>query len=543
MLRALALVTSLFAGIGAGGGVAEGSNIGAPVTLPTDSYRSHSGGLITRNVYDYAPSVMADGRYRMWWCSQLSGGAVAGDDILYAESTSLGGPFTAPGGGQQVRVFDGTATGWDQHTCDPSVLRVDGTYYMYYGGSRDGSPELTQIGVATSTNGLQWRRLNQGRPIITPAFEVDRPNKYGAGQPSTVYLGGKFYLLFTDTTGRGALSNGAGQFAWRSADPTFQSGVEVFTATGWQPKAAGNDRSFSVLNGFSVDWHYSDALQAFVVASNGPNATGTVLEFLDRNDLRVHPYPNGLLPGTYTEGPGLVSKPDKHARVTPQGECGRVPIDVLQSTANEPPHTLGHFGFDLLTGRTCADLTNSQVATLFNGYGIHAPGLPATFITGARRLQIQELGVYTALTGNRVNVSSQTFHQIPYGASLHARLPAVQATGKLPGYLLDDGNLWPVTDQRILTANGSPVTTISLQEYDSYPKGPALRHAWPSLPAAQPGVTGPSSSTGLVSHRSTRPFSSCSIRGRGIGVGAQIDLVRYGSTKKGTPRDAAMINE
>lgn len=475
-LRRLALLAALLSAgyVGVPAGIAAADESSA---LPTDSYRSHSSGLISRNVYDYAPSVMADGPYRMWWCSQLSGGVVPGDDILYAESTSLGGPFRAPGGGQPLRVFDGTATGWDQHTCDPSVVRVDGTYYMYYGGSRDGSPDLTQIGVATSTDGLQWRRLNQGQPIIRPAFEVNRANRYGSGQPSVVHLDGLFYLLFTDTTASGALDNGAGQFAWRSADPTFQRSVDVFTANGWQPRTEDNDRSFSVLNGFSVDWQYSDVLRAFIVASNGPNSSGTVLEFLDRDDLRVHPHPNGLLPGTYTEGPALISKADKHALVIPHGECGRIPVDVIQSTGNEPPHTLGHFGFDLLTGRICAQLASSQVAALFNGYGIESPGLPATSITGAQRLQIQQLGVYTALTANRVNVSSQTFHQIPYGASLHTGAPAVIAAGRPAGYLLDDGRLWPVADNRLITANNSPIRTISTREYDGYPKGPTLRRA------------------------------------------------------------------
>jgi hypothetical protein len=476
--RGLALLAALLlAGyIGSTAGIAAA---GEPAALPTETSRAHPSGLISRNVYDYAPSVMADGTYRMWWCSQLSGGTVPGDDILYAESTSLGGPFRAPGGGQPRRVFDGTTNGWDQHTCDPSVVRVDGTYYMYYGGSRDGSPDLTQIGVATSPDGFQWRRLHQGQPIIRPAFEVNRANRYGAGQPSVVHLDGLFYLLFTDTTASGALDNGAGQFAWRSADPTFQSGVDVFTATGWQPRTTGNDRSFSVLNGFSVDWQYSDVLRAFIVASNGPNSGGSVLEFLDRDDLRVHPHPNGLLPGTYTEGPALVSKPDKHAAVTSQGECGRIPADVIQSTSNEPPHTLGHFGFDLLTGRTCGQLPSSQVSSLFNGYGIESPGLPATYITGAQRLQIQQLGVYTALTGNRVNVSSQTFHQIPYGASLHTGAPAITAAGRPAGYVLDDGRLWPVADNRLITANNSSVTTVSIGRYDSYPKGPTLRPARP----------------------------------------------------------------
>lgn len=97
----------------------------------------------------------------MWYCAQDPQGTVPGDDILYAESPNLNGPFTAPGGGDPLIVFEGRGDGSfeGQHTCDPSIVKVDGSYYMYYG---------------------------------------------------------------------------AGQFAWRSADPTFATGTEVFTAEGWQ---------------------------------------------------------------------------------------------------------------------------------------------------------------------------------------------------------------------------------------------------------------------------------------------------------------------
>lgn len=169
----------------------------------------------------------------------------------------------------------------------------------------------------------------QGRPIIGPAFEVDRANRYGAGQPSVVHLDGLFYLLFTDTTASGALDNGAGQFACRSADRL---------------------------------------------------------------------------------GPG-VPGPRRPAR----------------------------------------------------------PPVPQR--AAARRLHRPDR--------QRVDVTSQTFHQIPYGASPHTGAPAIVAAGRPAGYLLDDGRLWPVADNRLITANSSPVTTVSTQTYDSYPKGPTLRHAWP----------------------------------------------------------------
>jgi hypothetical protein len=79
--------------------------------------------------YDYAPSVMWDGgKYKMWWCGDAN---VNGDRILYAESTNLtswtiysGDPHGfvfSPIGGS---AFDGGLT------CDPSVVKVGGTYYM-----------------------------------------------------------------------------------------------------------------------------------------------------------------------------------------------------------------------------------------------------------------------------------------------------------------------------------------------------------------------------------------------------------------------------
>ena len=137
------------------------SSVQAAGTLTADNYRSSSGDVVNNSVYDYAPSVMQDGMYRMWWCGAAES---PGDNILYAESTSLDGPFharnsTAP---YQV-VFKGTnnGTSFDStHTCDPSVLRVNGVYYMYYGGLRDGTNQLnnqyTAIGIASSSDGISW---------------------------------------------------------------------------------------------------------------------------------------------------------------------------------------------------------------------------------------------------------------------------------------------------------------------------------------------------------------------------------------------------
>lgn len=45
------------------------------------------------------------------------------------------------------------------------------------------------VGVASGVDGINFERLNNGNPIVTPAG-YQAVNKYGAGQPSVIYLQG-----------------------------------------------------------------------------------------------------------------------------------------------------------------------------------------------------------------------------------------------------------------------------------------------------------------------------------------------------------------
>lgn len=108
----------------------------------------------------------------MWWCGGSGGHPPAnftgGDHILYAESSSLDGPWhsresTVPysydlhlsPNSENITAFDYT------HTCDPSVIQVNHSlYYMYYGGGNEQlNPSTTRIGVAFSVDGYPpWTR-------------------------------------------------------------------------------------------------------------------------------------------------------------------------------------------------------------------------------------------------------------------------------------------------------------------------------------------------------------------------------------------------
>lgn len=340
--------TAAFVGLGVGVGQAEPQAKAEQKTLTTSNPRPN-GGTVTKShgasPYDYAPAIIKEGnKYRMWWCSAKTGTGPEGDDIFYAESTDLN-TFSTP-----KAVFTGNAGNhWDNtHTCDPSVVKTSTGYYMYYGGAVNEG--ITKIGLATSPDGITWARANGGEPIITPANEVTHA-PYGAGQPSVVFKDGKFHIIFTDTTGKGSLPvNGAGQFAWRSADPTFKTGTEVFTAQGWKPLTKENSRSFMVANAFSADWQYSNELKSFIIAHNN-DATHTTLTFLGGENLAEQPYKPITVVGPWADGPGLASTPDKHALSA--GPCGSVTIDLIMATVGGPPRELKHKGLDIRDADVC----------------------------------------------------------------------------------------------------------------------------------------------------------------------------------------------
>lgn len=452
--------------------------------LTSGHIRTSPGVVEAGGAYNYAPSVLQDGVYRTWWCS--SDGADPGDHIFYAESASLDGPFHAHGSNAPYQiVFSGTGTAtFDQvHTCDPSVLRVGGTYYMYYGGWNDHSGSPTEIGLATSSDGFSWTRANGGNPIVAPANRQDSGNGYGAGQPTVSYRDGLFYLMYTDTTGAASspknnqgLPEGAGQYVLRSPDPTFRSGVEELTPSGFQTETPGNHTAYNgVGNYYSVDMQYSDALDSWIVGHSDGSASK--LSFF-APDFSRRTFSDVDMPLPVVEGPGLVSRPDRHSVAPSGGQCGTVPIDIVDATSTNTygPTSLEHEGVDLSAGQTCAAMASGQVARIYESYAIQVTGLPLTFVDGGHRLQSASAPPIQDVTKNFIATTSDVFYAIPYGASLFTKEAVVGAPGRPAAFLLDNSTKWPVSSLEIITDNGSSITQVPLAQYDGYATGAALYH-------------------------------------------------------------------
>ncbi len=290
--------------------------------------------------YDYAPSIIetAANTYQMWWCGLKT--STGGDEIRYAEASSLDGPWHSHGsttpntfdvalqaGGNGTAFFDTT------DACDPSVVFLpDGKYYLYYGGNGapwTGAPnDTTQIGVASSPSGLPgtWTKLNGEQPIVTPYQNVGGAS-YGAGQPSVVVAANHIYMVYTDTMG----ADGAGQqsnalYVLRTvlSDPTFTSaGVEVFNGFGFVPLTNATKTSHRITGGASVDWYYADAIDAFVMA------TGNQLVTFRPTDFMIL---GGATPfgSAGADGPGIVRTASGHA--PPSSTCGVLPVDLMRAT-------------------------------------------------------------------------------------------------------------------------------------------------------------------------------------------------------------------
>ncbi|MGH3432776.1 MAG: beta-xylosidase [Thermocrispum sp.] len=429
--------------------------------------------------YNYGPTVMIEGkRKRMWWCSQYGAAKPAGDDILYGAASSLDGPFRgARGKGKPRAVFSGSRRGFDaKHTCDPSVIKVDGVYYLYYTGARNDDHNFgNSIGVATSRDGVHWRRANDGKAIVTPSHTRKRKNAYGAGQPSAVYLDGWFYLMFTDTTASAAGWNGAGQFLLRSRDARFNAGVEALGPEGFErvPHTAAA-RESSLVDAFSADLMWVDVLDAFAIAHQ--TTRGTTFTFWDR-DFTVNPHRSVSIRGPWREGPGLVRTTNGHAPISRVDPCGTVPLDVVRATENsDAPTDLRHFGMDLRGAYGCR--RPELAMRLLDGYAMPSPERTMDLITDGKLVRVERRSVAEALSRGVLEQRPELLPELPVAARLRAGMPILQSPQYSPGVVLDDGRLWPLGDEALSEElerlNGSKSRTVSDQRWKSYPPGDPL---------------------------------------------------------------------
>ncbi len=89
-------------------------------------------------------------------------------------------------------LFTPTGT-WDIHMNAGDVIRVNGTYYFYFSCRSNNVHDLS-IGLATSTDGITWKRHGNG-PVLTVSQSWERNGVYF---PSVVHENGLFTMMYSD---------------------------------------------------------------------------------------------------------------------------------------------------------------------------------------------------------------------------------------------------------------------------------------------------------------------------------------------------------
>lgn len=202
-------------GIGSAEIVDKDYDYGDPSGWAGDDFSSVSLGYVNLQdvvedyVYDWGHSIIKEGdTYKMWWVRPA-----VYDAIFYAESKDLKNWYNlerviclSPNSAN-VKKYDNMKGMLGK----PSVVKVNGTYYMYFEAPATEDPDITQtvlewdnqVMLATSPDGKQWNfhvdEKGQPTPVIAMPKELMgnfNTKEYGAGQPSVFYKDGLFYLTY-----------------------------------------------------------------------------------------------------------------------------------------------------------------------------------------------------------------------------------------------------------------------------------------------------------------------------------------------------------
>lgn len=139
------------------------------------------------NAVSTAKIIYDNGMYKMWYFCTYNAGK---GNIWYADSKD-GIHWQSPY--SQAVFTNGNSGAWDDYTVVPnSIIKEDSVYLLYYVGWQSQYGQR-QIGLATSTDGINWERYPN------PVIKADSLDNYQVAGCSVLNVNGKFYMYY-DTT-------------------------------------------------------------------------------------------------------------------------------------------------------------------------------------------------------------------------------------------------------------------------------------------------------------------------------------------------------
>jgi len=156
-----------------------------------------------------------DGLYKLWYHAIGDLDGVGDLDASIAYATSADGIHWTKHG----PVLVGAPDSWDTGLWGPSVLKVNGAYWMWY--SAGGPVYPISIGAATSPDGVEWTRVGDSPVITDPAFIN------GYGDPHVIFEGGFFKVWTGNFFSDGAIyyAESENGIDWSEPVPTLFPGT------------------------------------------------------------------------------------------------------------------------------------------------------------------------------------------------------------------------------------------------------------------------------------------------------------------------------
>lgn len=240
------------------------------------------------------PSVIyEDSIYKMWYSGKNSSNVWS---CNYAESED-GIEWVRPEGVNPV-LEDGDAGEWDNGFVGyNTVVRVDGTYFMYYSGAATMDAN-NEIGLATSSDGINFNKF-ANNPVISPGDAWD----VAIFPEAVIYDGDRFHLWYGGEGGGSPFATGYAWsldgFRWTKHElPVLENGdPETWDDLGaWPGSVILEDSTFHMIYESGA---FDTGVEFGLAHSIIPPVVGTVNQNSIPQNFRLNQnYPNPFNPST-----------------------------------------------------------------------------------------------------------------------------------------------------------------------------------------------------------------------------------------------------
>jgi predicted GH43/DUF377 family glycosyl hydrolase len=194
------------------------------------------------NLFVTSALVEPDGTWILYFYTLGAGGFNGPGEIGRATALTPTGPWTID---PNPVLSPGPGGAWDAvQVSGPNVLKSDDVYLMYYDAL--GTSSTSMIGMATSSDGVQWEKYND-RATSDPAFAESDPvlrtsndswDSKRVIDPNVIKTSEGFEMIYLATSGSGKFASG--EFAFGAA--TSPDGVE-WTKSDLNPVLSNQDHS------------------------------------------------------------------------------------------------------------------------------------------------------------------------------------------------------------------------------------------------------------------------------------------------------------